>query len=226
MEEILQHKIWVFWTDKNEMSDNRKRCLDSILLNSQVLVELVNHSNLSNYVLPDFPIHSAYEYLSSVHKSDYLRTYFMHFYGGGYSDIKYTNHSWKPYFLKLDHSDAYGMGYTEIGPGGVAPLPGALGLNLRRNWNLLLGNGAYIWKPNNEFTSNWLLNLHQTLDMKHDALKAKPARTPRDKYNVNDPNSYPLRWSEILGDIFHPLCYEYRDKIIHGLVPPSFTNYQ
>lgn len=63
--------------------------------NSGVEVKLITPKNLNNYLLPDFPLHPAYDYLSLVHKSDYLRCYFMHFHGGGYSDIKPNYKNWK-----------------------------------------------------------------------------------------------------------------------------------
>ena len=73
------------------MSDKRKKCLDSIKQNIGVKVILITPNNLDKYILKDYPLHKSYKYLSEVHKSDYLRTYFMHHYGGGYTDIKNTN---------------------------------------------------------------------------------------------------------------------------------------
>jgi hypothetical protein len=54
--------------------------------------------------LPEYPLHPAFKYLSYVHKSDYLRSYFMHFYGGGYADIKKysSNNNWKECFNLLN----------------------------------------------------------------------------------------------------------------------------
>lgn len=65
----------------------------------------IDKNNLKNYILHDYPLHNGYEYLSAVHKADYLRTYFMNFYGGGYSDIKKTTGSWKKSFEDLYNSD-------------------------------------------------------------------------------------------------------------------------
>ena len=37
---------------------------------------------------------------------------------------------------------------------------------------------------------------------------------------------YPLRWAEMLGEIFHPLVYEFRDSLIQADIAPSFQNYR
>ena len=49
---------------------------------------------LDKYILQEHPLHQSFNYLSETHKADYLRTYFMRFHGGGYSDIKKTSGSW------------------------------------------------------------------------------------------------------------------------------------
>ncbi len=46
--------------------------------------------------------HQAYAYLSEVNNADYLRTYFMRFYGGGYTDVKMHRGSWVSSFEKLN----------------------------------------------------------------------------------------------------------------------------
>ena len=83
----MNRVIYCFWFGP-EMSDNRKKCFESIIQNSKVGVRLVTKHNLQEYNLADSPIHPAFQYLSATHKSDYLRCYFMYHYGGGYTDIK------------------------------------------------------------------------------------------------------------------------------------------
>ena len=36
---------------------------------------------------------------------------------------------------------------------------------------------------------------------------------------------YPISWTEILGDIFHPLTSKYRDKILFTIPIPIFKDY-
>ena len=84
----LNRNIYVFWTGDNVMGPNRQRCLENLKTQSGMNVILVTKDNLSDFVLPEHPIHPAYKYLSLNHHSDYLRCYFMYHYGGVYSDIK------------------------------------------------------------------------------------------------------------------------------------------
>ena len=53
----------------------------------------MNRENLSSWIAEKSPLHPAYNYLSSVHKADYLRCYLMHHHGGAYSDIKVIENS-------------------------------------------------------------------------------------------------------------------------------------
>ena len=64
-------------------------CLDSFYSNSSCDVVLVTSDNLSSWLVS--ALHPAYTYLSFTHRADYLRCYFMHHYGGSYSDIKYCS---------------------------------------------------------------------------------------------------------------------------------------
>lgn len=56
-------------------------------------IVLITPNNLANYVKE--PLHEAFSYLSLTHKADYLRCYFMHYFGGGYTDIKAHFKSWQ-----------------------------------------------------------------------------------------------------------------------------------
>lgn len=129
--------VYMFWFGYN-MSDDRKRCFEQFKEISETKVILITYKNLNNYILDSEPLHPAFKYLSYTHQADYLRTYFMNFYGGGYSDIKMTTGSWKKSFDDLYNSDKWINGYQEIGYNGVA-------VNyLKSNWYELIGNGAYI----------------------------------------------------------------------------------
>ena len=65
------------------------------------------------FILPDHPLHPAFPYLSLVHQADYMRTYMMRYYGGGYSDIKHVHFDYQPYFDRLFNgpSDKLAYGY-------------------------------------------------------------------------------------------------------------------
>lgn len=212
---IDEKRIFCFWTGDNIMSENRKECLKTI-----ENVTLVTKLNLYNYILKSYPLHKAYDYLSETHKADYLRTYFMHFYGGGYSDIKTHTYSWNESFQKLiSNKEIYACGYKEIGPNGVALD------EYKDNWNNLIGNGCYIFRPYTEFTKKWYNRMNEILDQKLELLKLNPSRNPRDCIEHFPDTKYPISWSEILGNIFHPLCYEFKDKLLYDLPVPLFYNY-
>jgi hypothetical protein len=227
---IKNKTIFVIWSGFNAMSQTRQECLESIMRLSKCHVCLVTPKNLKQFIVPDYPFHEAYQYLSETHKADYGRTYLMHHHGGGYMDIKSIDTSYEKYFDELmDNDNIWAVGYTEIGPQAVAELPGELGIELKNNWDKLIGNCAYIFRPNTHFTQEWYESLHSILDQKFTALKKYPAKFPQDAYGAcfnRRVSQYPIRWTEILGDIFHPLCYKYRAHISYNLPPLIFENYR
>ena len=217
--------IYCFWTGTNEMSENRKGCFDSICRNAGVTVKLINPDNLQEYILPEHPLHPAYQYLSLVHKADYLRCYFMHFYGGGYCDIKNLGQSWANCFERLNKSDKYILGYPEPNAecsAYVDVVEPVLKQDVRKKWPLLIGNCAYICRPLTKFTDEWLSEQNKRLDYYYESLKEHPATDPMGKEN-----GYPIPWQYILGAVFHPLCLKYHDKTIQDKgITPSFTDYR
>jgi len=203
--------LYCFWTGDNEISLTRQNCFKS-MKNSELNVILIDKDNLNNYILKEHPLHLGYKYLSETHKADYLRTYFMNFIGGGYSDIKYIKNSWIPSYNKLnDNQTAMIIGYQEI-EGGVANLNDKL---LQSQFEHFIGNGSYICKPNTEFTNEWYSKMIKVMDNKYDKLKHYPSRNPTDIFTPEYP--YPLKWTELLGDIFHLCIYKYKNHVLKGL---------
>jgi len=207
-------KIYCFWTGTNELTENRKICLEQFQKTCGGNVILVTASNLHEYILKDHPLHPAYEYLSETHKADYLRTYFMHFYGGGYTDIKKTTGSWVNAFNELMADDnKWICGYPETN-GGVAYLP------LIDRWKELIGNSAYICKPQTSLTFEWYNEMISLMDLKLEKLKKYPAKCPQDhKPDVTSVNyqGYPIEWNEMLGRIFHKVSFKYRENTLNIL---------
>ena len=58
--------IYCFWTGDNPLTENRKNGLNSLVEKSKIKVVLITPDNLGNYILPDFPLHPAYHYLSYI----------------------------------------------------------------------------------------------------------------------------------------------------------------
>lgn len=219
--------IFVFWTGDNEMSENRKRCLESIKSISGVKVQLITTDNLGEFILEDYPLHPAYKYLSYVHRADYLRCYFMNYYGGGYVDIKSIRKSWLEVFYKINKTDAYIIGYPEKNFDGVAwyeQKDENLKSDLYKYWRLMIGNCAYICRPRTKFTEEWLAEIHRRLDKYLPTLEKFPS--DKDPYN-NTGTNYPICWTEICGSIFHPLCLKYNKRILRdNRLFPIISNYR
>ena len=107
---------WVFWFG-DEMSDNRKQCLQKIYDNIGLEVRLITEDNINEYLQWD--VHPAVEYLSGIHKADYYRIYFLLHYGGTYTDIKcitdvtIENKTFGKY--KLERDKAYTFNLETLG---------------------------------------------------------------------------------------------------------------
>lgn len=222
---MLDRKIYCFWVGHNnqEMNENRKTGLASLYLNSQSEVVLVDNDNLHTFILEDHPLHDGFKYLSDVHKADYLRTYFMHHYGGGYTDIKPCSYSWIPYFNQLEESDAFGIGAEE--DEGPLSTPVIIRDEYGDKWPDMISNDMYIFKPRTEFTHLWYNQMMERMDSHLEDLKNNPARESREAADTYVTN-YPIRWAGILAEIFHPLCVKYTHKILKTMPYPSRENYR
>ncbi len=225
---LASNTIFCFWTGAEAMSMNRMQAAWSIFQHSGCPVMLVTANNLPNWTLPDSPIHPAYPFLTSTHKSDYLRCYFMHHFGGGYTDLKLTFRNWFPHFNNLRQSTALGLGYPEIKQG-IPHLKEHPSL-CHIPHNRLIGLCSFIFKRKSELTFAWLEAVHKLLDLKVDALKENPGQHHLERHGIVMPDgrvsNYPLRWAELLGEIFHPLAYHHSSRLIQADIAPKFQNYR
>lgn len=201
--------IYTFWTGVNEMSSDRKNAFIGLAKNSQCPVLLITPSNLHKY--SNFALHESFQYLSETHKADYLRTHFMHYHGGGYSDIKNTTGSWLDCFNQLEQSDKWMCGYPEFDGYQV------------NNWESMIGVCSFICKKGTPLTQEWYTSMINVLDKKLDLLKKNPASHPQD---TSDQSDYPLAWDEILASIFHKVSSSYLNKIERNLPSPILENYR
>lgn len=209
--------IYCFWTGNNQMTPNRIKNLEFIKAITECNIKLITPKELPAYILPDHPLHESYQYLSETHKADYLRTYFMNFYGGGYIDIKKPLGSWIHAFNDMiEQTDKYINGYPELGPDSLGYAPAA------PLWKQLVGNCAYICRPHTPLTEKWYSEMIKLLDDKLPILRTNPAKCPTDCAELK--TGYPIEWNEMLGRIFHRICAEYVDHIIQT-VPSINSNY-
>jgi hypothetical protein len=217
---ILNRIIYCFWTGSNPMSQRRKECLSQMKKIQKTPVLCIYKSDIHKYILPDHPLHPAYEYLSETHKADYLRTYFMNFYGGGYSDIKEHYGPWCDAFNFLEaRPNKYIIGYRETGPWDICVS------SLENKWNQLIGNGAYICRSNTPLTNEWYNKMIALLDTKLIRLKKFPATFPQETCGTSG-GKYPIAWSEMLGQIFHSTCFKYKNHLLYNLPRLNCKDYR
>lgn len=227
-DELVKHVdlvIYIFWTGDNEITPNRLEGIKSLEKVSGVEVKLITPHNLPEYIKEGDPLPEAYQYLSLNHRSDYLRSYFMYHYGGGYADIKTYYKSWIPSFEKLEHSDAYVIGYPEVGFWGAAQHDVEntnLKNDLWNHWRYLIGNGSFICRPHTKMTAEWHTAVRNRLIAYTESLREHPAK---DIFGKNA--DYPLPWAGMQGEIFHPFCMKYHDRLLKDkALMPSFENYR
>ena len=193
------------------MPATRSTCLDRMRAMQRTEIVLVTPENLSEWVLPENPLHPAYEHLSLVHRSDYLRAYLMHHHGGGYSDIKRPRHDWDRAWAALDADpDALAIGYTETTSAGVGRPDGSMAPLLRHHFTSLLGVCAFIMRPRTSLTSAWLAQVESILDQNLADLRAHPGGV------WGDEPGYPLRWTALLGDVLHPWMLVHSRWLLHS----------
>ena len=214
------NNIFVFWTGNNNLTKNRKESLKQLHTTCGANIILVTEETLNEYILKSEPLHPAYEFLSFTHRADYLRTYFMNFYGGGYSDIKKTTGCWKESFEKLKNSDKWIIGFSEPNANCIAGSE-----ELKKEWRHLVSNGCYICKRQSPLTKEWYKDMILLLDGKLQALKKYPASFPQDRAEIAN-SHYPIEWNEMLGRIFHRICFKYKNKILNTLPRCVLNNYR
>lgn len=245
----MSNHVFMLWTGNNPLSENRLRSIKVTEQNIGCPVRLIDDKILHEKILAEIGIklHPAYYCLNHAHRADYLRALLMHFIGGGYSDIKVNRSSWGSCFRELaDSSSHFGVSYREVSKNGVANLySSAIVMHkrklehirslvkyrlMRKRYKRLIGCGAFIFKPNTEFTRLWWGNVNSRLDSLHDALQANPARLhakeqPGKSY-CGIRSQYPVPWTYLLGDIFHPLCLKHSRSLLQTLPAPSFVDYE
>jgi hypothetical protein len=213
--------LYCFWTGDNKMSSRRKDCFEKLNITGFKIV-LVTKKNLNQFIKKTNPLHPAYKYLSETHKADYLRTYFMHFYGGAYSDIKNPVKSWEnAYYDLINDKSKLCNGMRESSILGV---PHRVNIKTKLNFSKLIRNSGYIFRKQTSFTTEWYDTMMKKMDSISDRLKKYPSKHPQQTYSIFYP--YPLRWAELLGEIFHPICYKYSDRILQTVPDQLYKRYR
>jgi len=143
----------------------------------------------------------------------------MHFFGGGYSDIKSPGGSWIKAFEDLQNNPtAIVNGYPETRPEDVKYKP------YDCCYDLLLGNCSYICKPQTRFTTIWYEDMLKFIESRADLLRINPSTFPQDCKQKN--TGYPIGWSEMLGQIFHKHLIKFLPQVLYTVPRPVCINYR
>lgn len=200
-------KVYLIWSGTNGMSKVRQDAVDSICKTlSGFDVILVTPNNIDEFIDSNRPLHPMYDYLSNVHKSDYLRVYLLWAHGGGYTDIKKPKNNWESVYSDFVSSGLWVAGYPEIVFAMIAE-PEPFGKDLKKMSSKMIGQGAFISRPKNPFFEELLDEMDRRLDKYSEELM----QAPGDVYGTNP--GYPIGWTGLLAEILHPLCAKYPEKI-------------
>jgi GR25 family glycosyltransferase involved in LPS biosynthesis len=175
--------IWCCWPGDNPMPDYLQLCLETWRLHNEPLLEvrLLTPETIPKY-LPS--LHPAYQSLSYVHRSDYLRAAILHLHGGFYVDIDSVCLAPARTSFRLLHDHDF-VGYTG---------------KEHEHW----GVTAMFARPTTPFTSAWLSRVEAVLSQKHQELASFRANNPSLKKDC-------LRWSEVLGELMQPLAQDVKE---------------
>lgn len=203
--------IYSFWTGDNPLTPNRRRSLErmrEVHAATDVEVVLVTPDDLLRYLVPEAPLHPSYHDLHVVHRSDYLRAYFLHFHGGGYADIKAPEASWARAFDDLSASDAWLLSSHKPSRFLTPAFSDArLERLMRRTSPVHAYQCSMIARSRTPLTADWWRLLNSRLDDVADCLAAHPGVG---RYGGE---GYPLPWTGVLGQILDPVTVKYQDKV-------------
>lgn len=203
--------LYCMWTGDNELTPKRRKSLEALRRqNHDIELRLITPESLEDNLAPGHPLHPAYQYLSTNHRSDYLRAYFMHHYGGAYADIKPFKGNFTHLISMINEtSDSWGGGAPERDPNHVSAASGPLGDEQRRNFALVPYPAAFAFRPRTPLTSEWLAEVERRLNYFSDLLEARPAVDP-----FGMKAGYPVPWNSLHGSIFGPLCLKYHERLV------------
>lgn len=224
--------VFIVWFG-DKISNNRLKALNSLVNNLGVPYILITEKNYKYFELNNYPIHRGFQYLSGNHKSDYLRAYLLHNYGGGYHDIKYRDKNWINQWNTFSDSNIWIKSRAEKRMSSVGYNVDNIGEKMIQTKYKELGSMCWvICRPRTLYTKELLNRIHTKLDYHITKLSKYPSKK-QEGYYANKPfskvelhNVYPLRWLEIMGEIFHPLMYKYRSHINLELPGPVKKNYK
>ncbi|WP_322920238.1 glycosyltransferase family 32 protein [Nocardioides renjunii] len=203
-------RAFVVWTGDNDMSPNRQANVDRIRTRIGLPVELVTPATLPRWIVSGHPLPEAYEHLSLIHRSDYLRGYLMHHHGGAYVDVKEPLGSWRPSWERMSADpEAWVTSYRASHANWIGKLRGRLGLDILVHYRLMFGKGGFMMRSHTPLTAAWLAQMDAVLTSKQEALARHPGGV------FGDDADYPVSWTDLLGRILDPLTLKHLEHVRH-----------
>ncbi|MFW0119763.1 glycosyltransferase [Rothia sp. P5764] len=224
----MPKKLYLFWTGDNPLTKNRKNSFDYLVKNNDdIEVILVSNDNLKDFIVPGHPLHDCYYDLSFVHRSDYLRAYFMYHHGGAYLDIKpFEGRVSRMIDYLENHKSIWAVGEAEVYGTGEMPKGGALQRDSELHYSRTLSQMCFAFRPQTAFAAEWLTEVERRINYFSSDLVRFPARGATGTDNPD----YPAPWFSLLSAICLPLCLKYYNKIyvgnFVGLRPGSIESYR
>ena len=217
-------RLWCFWTGDNPLTPNRERALQSIReANRGLRVTLVTPSNLEEHLIDSHPLHEAFPHLSAIHKSDYLRAYFMHHHGGAYSDIKPTKVGFVRAIQRVETTPTYGsLARTILTSTWSATCTGQLGETRDETMPVSQASPHSSPHPIRISRQSGYARLNGESSYHAGDLRRHPAVDP---FGLTA--GYPITWIGLGADVFQPLQLKYLEHVvIDNMLKPGFTNYR
>lgn len=214
-------QVFCFWTGDNEMSGTRRRNLEFLHGTVGLPVRLVTPRSLQQWLRPEWPLHPGYEFLSLVHKADYLRAYFLHHHGGAYCDIKRPTQQWRAVLEEVsDDEDVWYVAAGHDSSKHVARMAGPLGRDLRVWHHRIPANGAALCRANTPLTLEWLTEVERRLDYYLPQLAEFPGG------ERGAVVGYPISWNRLLNQVHHPLTLKFNQHVrIDNRIRVDTTDY-
>ncbi len=201
-------QIFAMWTGDNPLTPSRARNLADIEQRIGLPLTLVTQHTLDQWLVPGYPLHPAYENLSLIHRSDYLRGYLMHHHGGAYVDIKRPLNSWAQSFdqMAVDQR-AWVTSYATSHANWVGKLHGRLGRDIVIWHRLMFGKSGFLMRSHTPLTAEWMAQMDAILDELLEPLAAHPGGV------YGDSGQYPVSWTDLLGRVLDPLTLKHLDHV-------------
>ncbi len=230
--------IWCYWEGPT-MTGNRKLSFSYLVQNIGVPVCLITPENISLFLKDQHPLPRTYFDLSIVHRSDYIRAYLLHHYGGGWHDVKATEVSYSNVWKDFEDTNIWMVGRPEQ-PNGAARIYDAENRYMPDYYQNLIAVPSWVGRPNTPLSQQLLSGIENILNKHADTLKKYPSKHPRDKkITTKSPiikllqvvkftyqgksTKYPLEWT-LFGNVFHPCILQYQSHIARSLPVDTTKN--